>query len=414
MKAKVKGKEAAFGVEAVEEARERREGRAKGRRTRRLPGFGAWRRGRGKGVFISSAMPTQVEDVLQANEPVTGPMWENFTNNLSGIWKGVGGVFSPLTAEMEPIGIGDRNEHLYDCITLSHTQKVQAEGQVSQIYRKTNWLPLDHFGEVWQSNSTWDSLHQCNGAYMHKQLASCGSLDMGKFEILDEDFIMMEPGLVFFEDGSYSRGPTEIPVGYYEESNCFHSSTFKFEQCLFNGHKRLRIVHTIGFNDGGANIEIVGVAAYEEQCQHSAEHQDISDLQCDLKCFSHRKRAHPSELSGSWKVLEVAAVPIFSNETPAVGGGLLYAYQCTETLKKRSLPDNLEEFPDLQDVSVLWLPGGITAHVDVNKDGILCIGAGWYDNNGVNLVMERDYGMDGRLREVRWKSEVRRWCDTLM
>jgi hypothetical protein len=33
-----------------------------------------------------------------------------------------------------------------------------------------------------------------------------------------------------FQDGSYSRGPVEIPVGEYDESKYFYSPTFKFEQ----------------------------------------------------------------------------------------------------------------------------------------------------------------------------------------
>ena len=37
-------------------------------------------------------------------------------------------------------------------------------------------------------------------------------------------------------------------------------------QCLVKGcHKRLRVVHTIAFNEGGANIDIVRVAVYEEK-----------------------------------------------------------------------------------------------------------------------------------------------------
>ncbi|KAK9273604.1 hypothetical protein L1049_018414 [Liquidambar formosana] len=61
---------------------------------------------------------------------------------------------------------------------------------------------------------------------------------------------------------------------------------------------------------------------------------------------------------------------------------------------------------DMQDVTILWLPGGVTGYVDVNKDGTLCIGVGWYSDEGINLVMERDYGVDGKLKEVRSKSEV--------
>ena len=39
-----------------------------------------------------------------------------------------------------------------------------------------------------------------------------------------------------------------------------------FSQCLVKGcHKRLRIVHTIEFNNGGADIQILRIAVYEEQ-----------------------------------------------------------------------------------------------------------------------------------------------------
>lgn len=137
-----------------------------------------------------------------------------------------------------------------------------------------------------------------------------------------------------------------------------------------------------------------------------------------MKLFSQRRRLQPSELSGSWKVFEMSATPIYSEEgVTQETDDVPYVYLCTENLKKRSLPENPanfgeEEMLDMQDVTVLWLPGGVTSYVDVNKDGILCIGVGWYSDEGVNLVMERDYEMDGKLKEVRWKSEMkRRWTN---
>lgn len=143
-----------------------------------------------------------------------------------------------------------------------------------------------------------------------------------------------------------------------------------------------------------------------------------SDQELDLQPFSQRKRVQPSELTGSWKVFEVSATPIYGDDILIEeSNGSPYVYLCTETLKNRSLPENPvyfgeEEMLDMQDVTILWLPGGVTAYVDVNKDGILCIGVGWYSDEGINLVMERDYGTDGKLREVRWKSEMkRRWSN---
>jgi len=230
----------------------------------------------------------------------------------------------------------------------------------------------------------------------------------------------MEPGIVFFEDGSYSRGPVDIAIGEYDESKYFLSPTYKFEQCLVKGcHNRLRIVHTIEFNEGGANIQIVRVAVYEEKWASPANIHVEDDTLVELKPFSRRSRTKPSELTGSWKVYEVSATPIFSDETQELEGGAPFVYLCMETVKKRTLPESSvffgeEEMLDMQDVTVLWLPGGVTAYVDINEDGVLCIGVGWYSEEGINLVMERDYGTDGRLREVRTKTEVkRRWYQSV-
>lgn len=139
----------------------------------------------------------------------------------------------------------------------------------------------------------------------------------------------------------------------------------------------------------------------------------------ELKPFSQRKRTQPSELTGSWKVFEVSATPIYGEEAEfeQPGESTPVVYLCTEALKRRNLPETSvsfgeEEMIDMQDVSVMWLPGGVTAYVDVKKDGVLCVGVGWYSDEGINLVMERDYGLDGNLKEVRSKSEVkRRWTE---
>ncbi|KAK6918666.1 hypothetical protein RJ641_017088, partial [Dillenia turbinata] len=272
-------------------------------------------------------------------------------------------------------------------------------------------------------------------------------------DVMEEDVMGMELCLVFLEDGSYSRGPVDIPVGEVDDSTYYHSPISKFEQILALGfgyckdielvhqshtfweeyigatrqgieflsdilhithlgkhlvlstflglvpgegcHKGLRIVHTIEFDNGGAEIQIFRVAVYEEEWVSPTNIGDPSDLEFDLKPFSQRKQM---AMEGSC--------------------GTPYVYLCTGTLKKRSLPESSiyfgEEVLDMQDVAVLWLPGGVTGYIEVNKDGVLCIGVGWYSDEGINLVMERDYGIDGKLKEVRWKSEVkRRWSEPL-
>ncbi|KAL3613665.1 hypothetical protein CASFOL_041739 [Castilleja foliolosa] len=364
---------------------------------------------KGDRVLVSGSMLIEVETVLQAQEPVIRPAWHTFSSSVSGIWKGVGAVYSPITAEMEPVEIGGRNENLFDCYTVSHIEALPSTSGVqnSQIHRKVNWVTLNPHGETKETPDQKPTLPKIE------------SFDFGRSDVMEEDDMGMEPGLVYFEDGSYSRGPVDIPIGELGESQYYLSPTFKFEQCLVKGcHKRLRVVHTIEFSNGGSDIQIMRVAVYEEEWVSPSNIPDSSELELDMKPFSQRKRVQPSELTGSWKVFEVSATPIYSDDiTIEEGNAAPYVYLCTENLKNRSLPENLvyfgeEEMLDMQDVTVLWLPGGVTAYVDVKKDGILCIGVGWYSNEGINLVMERDYGLDGKLREVRSKSEMkRRWTN---
>ncbi|KAL9254999.1 hypothetical protein AKJ16_DCAP20707 [Drosera capensis] len=439
-------------AEEIEEMEERRGGRGRiGRTGRRRV-----RKGNGKGsrVLVSGTMLIELETVLQTqvevrvmvpkglergvmdNEPVILPVWNTFASSVSGIWKGVGAVFSPTTAEMEPIDTGRNDEYLYDCYTYSRVEALPAQSseRTSQIRRLVNWVTLNPHGENKQqagelSQMKLGSKHETASSTL-KDKSKQSSVDdvLPSFEsfnvkgdVMEEDVMEMEPGLVFFEDGSYSRGPVDIPVNE-DGSNYYASPTFKFEQCLVKGcHKRLRIVHTIEFSDGGADIQILRVAVYEEQWVSPSNIEDPSEVEFDLKPFSQRKRIHPSELSGPWKVFEMSAIPIDGGDMKMEGRrGTPYVYLCMETLKKRSLPESSsyfreEDMLDMQDVTVLWLPGGVTAYVDIDKDGILCIGVGWYSDEGINLVMERDYETDGKLKEVRWKSEVkRRWPEPIV
>ncbi|XP_022135316.1 uncharacterized protein LOC111007308 [Momordica charantia] len=377
-------------------------------------------------ILVSAAMLMELETVLQTQEPVIKPVWNTFVSSVSGIWKGVGAVFSPITAEMEPIEIGNKNENLYDCYTLSCVEEDRSSsgGRTDQIKRTVNWVTLNPYGEALLNHGDVSSTSETvvGGGVKNYCLPKFESFNFAVSDLLEEDVMGNEPGLVFFEDGSYSRGPISIPVGEVDDANYYISPTFKFEQCLVKGcHKRLRIIHTIEFSSGGSDIQILRVAVYEEQWVSPANVSDVSDIEFDLKPFSQRKRIQPSELTGSWKVFEISATPIYGEETmdESNAAGAPYVYLCTETLKKRSLPGNPvyfreEEVMDIQDVTMLWLAGGVTGYVDVKRDGILCIGVGWYSDEGINLVMERDYGLDGKLKEVRWKSELkRRWSDPL-
>ncbi|XP_075497676.1 uncharacterized protein LOC142534840 isoform X2 [Primulina tabacum] len=390
-KVNTKGKENVWSVDnemaKVEKGKERSRRRKskEGKRVRNV-------NRKGDRVMVSASMLMEVETILQTQEPVILPAWNTFTSSVSGIWKGVGAVFSPITAKMEPIDIGRRNENLFDCYTMSRLDVVPSTSgtRKSHIQRKINWVTLNPFGEAQQSGSGVGykdedaSVGKLNVCFLPK----FDSFDLGSSDVMEEDVMGMEPGLVFFE-------------------------------CLVKGcHNRLRVVHTIEFSDSGSDIQIMRVAVYEEKWVSPANISDSSGPELDLMPFSQRKRVHPSQLTGSWKVFEISATPIYNEEIPIQEtNDMPYVYLCMENLKKRTSPENLvyfgeEEMMDMQDVAVLWLPGGITAYVDVKEDGILCIGVGWYSDEGINLVMERDYGMDGKFKEVRWKSEMkRRWSN---
>ncbi|CAK8559916.1 unnamed protein product [Lathyrus sativus] len=382
------------------------------------------KRNKGGSVVVTEAMMMEVETVLQTQEPVIKPAWNTFASSLNGIWKGVGAVFSPITAEMEPMDVSVKNENLYDCYILSRIETVPSlsDESTSQIKRTVNWVTLNPYGEMPQNVEGSKVAKNGSGEKItNRVLPTFESFDFEKSDVMEEDVMGWEPGLVYFEDGSYSRGPMDISAGKDDDSKYYITPTFKFEQCLVKGcHKRIRIVHTIEFVNGGSEIQIMRVALYEEEWVSPICVDDLSgDMEFDLKPFSQRKRTKPSELTGSWKVFEISATPVYAEETKIEeeGNAAPYVYLCTETLKKRNPRDSMnyfgeEERLDMQDITVLWLPGGVTCYVDINKDGVLCIGVGWYSDEGMNLVMERDYGLDGKLKDVRWKSEMkRRWSN---
>lgn len=53
-----------------------------------------------------------------------------------------------------------------------------------------------------------------------------------------------------------------------------------------------------------------------------------------------------------------------------------FVYLCTKVLKRRNLQESWVSFGDedmiVEAGSVIWLPGGVAAYVDVKKDGVLC------------------------------------------
>jgi len=138
-------------------------------------------------------------------EPVIKPVWNTFASSLSGVWKGVGAVFSPITAEMEPMDIGSKNENLYDCYTLSRIEAAPSVSgeRTSQIQRKVNWVTLNPYGEIPQhtkgSNVTKDRKHKSSENVINRTLPTFESFDLKRSDVMEEDVMGCEPGLVYFE-----------------------------------------------------------------------------------------------------------------------------------------------------------------------------------------------------------------------
>lgn len=142
-------------------------------------------------------------------EPVIRPAWHTFASSVSGIWKGVGAVYSPITAEMEPVEIGSRNENLFDCYTLSHIKALPSTSGdlTSQIQRKINWVTLNPHGET--QNNRGILGYKKHVSFVAKEISdrvSAGpdlpkieSFDFGRSDVMEEDVMGMEAGLVYFE-----------------------------------------------------------------------------------------------------------------------------------------------------------------------------------------------------------------------
>lgn len=125
----------------------------------------------------------------------------------------MGAVYSPITAEMEPIEIGSRNENLFDCYTVSHIEALPSTSgaQNSQVQRKINWVTLNPYGEAQNNggNGGGFGIKKQDASFVTKEtsdrkstghnLPKIESFDFGRSDVMEEDVMGMEPGLVFFE-----------------------------------------------------------------------------------------------------------------------------------------------------------------------------------------------------------------------
>lgn len=115
---------------------------------------------------------------------------------------------------MEPIGIGSKDEHLFDCYTQSCIQVIPSTTgqQKTQVKRRINWVTLNPFGEVQQSSggdghkekpergsASLSVKERANRDFMKRTLPRFESFDFQRSDVMEEDLMVMEPGLVFFE-----------------------------------------------------------------------------------------------------------------------------------------------------------------------------------------------------------------------
>jgi hypothetical protein len=105
---------------------------------------------------------------------------------------------------MEPVGVGSKEEYLYDCYTLSHIERSFDSDHSSKILRKTNWVPINPFGEAEKQIASYNvGSYDASSGKGTADLPSYESFDLNRSAVLDEETFAMEPGIVFFEVGFF-------------------------------------------------------------------------------------------------------------------------------------------------------------------------------------------------------------------
>ncbi|KAJ7544183.1 hypothetical protein O6H91_09G068100 [Diphasiastrum complanatum] len=228
-------------------------------------------------------------------------------------------------------------------------------------------------------------------------------------DIMEEDHMGLEPGLAFFEDGSYSRGPLQLLEETAETSTLSQSSTFKIEHCLVRGgHTRLRVVHTIEVQEGGVAVQVLRLTIFEEEWKGPSDWTSVSGANMTLPSFAQRNRLSPHDLKGHWKVFEIDVSVVYESDSEkgVAIPNASFQHFCKETRISRQLP-KMEPNTETDNNSMFWLLGGVYTYMDVTADDVLIIGVGWLGKDNTNLVMERLYGPNGSLAHVRSRSEIK-------
>ena len=127
---------------------------------------------------------------------------------------------------MEPVGVGSKEEYLYDCYTLSHIQRSFDGCHGSEIRRKTNWVPINPFGEAEKQITSYDGGSQSTSSGKGTaNLPSYESFDLNRSSVLDEETFSMETGIVFFEVGFFCF---RLHFGVYESNDMVYAELFLY------------------------------------------------------------------------------------------------------------------------------------------------------------------------------------------
>eukprot|EP00897_Mesotaenium_endlicherianum_P008707 jgi/Mesen1/7865/ME000042S07310 len=415
--------------------------------------------------------------LLSRQELVSSPLWMTFASSAAGVWRGVGGCFSPITAAMEPMSIGAGSERLYDAFTTCSVEPRgvgrERDATSGSLQRVVRWRVGNAAGELsrkaggvmatvegggegegvgvgearvrleqalarggGEEEEGWGEeeeeeedgvLEEERGAEEEEGEFEGGFEEVEEMEdvvgeeeeeeVADEDELTAEPGLIYFEDGSYSRGPLRLLPDDDEEDD-------GPGVLVKGGHTRLRLQQTLTVDPRGEAVQLLRVALYEEEWMGPCHMASISASGGeDLVPLSARRRLSSTEVAGKWKVFETTATllhdqPIdddnddVDNDSAGVGAHAEVVYTCKETLKERGLPKagvrRKEEWgASIDDVSILWLPGGVSVTLDITEKGTLLAGVGWLSDEGSRLYLERVYDSRGLLQEVRSGSEVK-------
>ncbi|GAQ88127.1 hypothetical protein KFL_004020130 [Klebsormidium nitens] len=440
------------------------------------------------------------ESVIQEEEPAGTPQWDTFVSSLSGVWEGMAGAFSPITGKMEPLALDEENSYLFDALSHCFVEggvsvPAKTGGETANGVRRQVFWTVGNAAEKNEGQYQDDVVDDVDvdveddvsglageRAKLERALAASegasgevrkeggetkeggdleegDELDWEEFEEgdfeegdefeedddddmeesqVEDDVMGREPGLIFFEDGSYSRGPLDLlnnvqvddvdPDSVADDDPQRRKYNFNpasvIEQCVVRGgHRRLRLVHTVGVEGGGLNL--MRLAVTEEEWMGPLEMEDISaSKESPVVPYSLRESTSSSELEGQWKVFERIATVLHGSEAEdaagpsavTVGGPrgdtVTVCYSTREVLRERfdetqGKAKGLKIKGRDEDEDVILLPGGVTSTISVKPEGGLTFGVGWLDEDGTRAFMERSYQANGRLDEVRSGQEVK-------